>query len=107
MEVRSFCLADFTTHIYPPHASLHFLFKDAAKDLNSPSIILYILPVSVVLGLLLVIIPVAMSTEKGKGKHIWFFASYMFSFLFLMQYINLCARFSVEDIKLRGHDLFP
>lgn len=107
MEVRSFCLADFTTHIYPPHDSLHFLFKDAAKDLNSPSIILYILPVSVVLGLLLVIIPVAMRTEKGKGKHIWFFASYMFSFLFLMQYINLCARFSVEDIKPGGHGLFP
>nr|XP_048304871.1 SLAM family member 7 [Myodes glareolus] len=42
------------------------LCEDAAKDLNSPSIILYILPVSVVLGLLLAIIPVAMRTEKGK-----------------------------------------
>ncbi|XP_057626030.1 SLAM family member 7 isoform X1 [Chionomys nivalis] len=42
------------------------LCGDAAKDLNSSSIILYILPVLIVLGLLLVIIPVAMHTEKGK-----------------------------------------
>lgn len=42
------------------------LCEDAAKDLNSSSIILYILPVLIVLGLLLVIIPVALRTEKGK-----------------------------------------
>lgn len=42
------------------------LCEDAAKNLNSSSIMLYILPVLIVFGFLLMIIPVAMRTDKGK-----------------------------------------